>query len=87
MDQRNHQPNEAFYENERHSPNATLSTAIIWIVIAAVISAVLGAVGLAIGFGALDTAGLMDDILSDPEIPPEARIIIEGFLSGGDWLV
>lgn len=77
------QPNEAFYDNERRSPNATLTTAIIWIVIAAVISAILGAIGLFAGFSALQGSGIFDEILSDPEIPPEFRMMAETFLSGG----
>lgn len=77
------QPNEAFYDNERRSPNATLGTAIIWIVIAAVVSALVGALGLAIGLNALSNSGVFEEILSDPGIPDEARLVFEAFLSGG----
>lgn len=77
------QPNEEFYDSERRSPNATLGTAVIWIVIAAVVSGLVGALSLAIGLNALSNAGIFDEILSDPSIPQEARVLLEGFLSGG----
>lgn len=77
------QPNEEFYDNERRSPNATLGTAIIWIIIAAVISALIGAIGLFAGVSALSRTGIFEEILSDPEMPAEARMILETMLSGG----
>ncbi|MEM7124861.1 MAG: Yip1 family protein [Chloroflexota bacterium] len=79
------QPNEEFYDNERKSPNATLGTAIIWIVIAAIISAIVGVIGIFIGFGALSGSGIFDEILSDPEISSEVRVVMEAFLSGGGF--
>lgn len=77
------QPNSEFYDNERRSPNATLGTAVIWVVIAAVASSIIGALGLFAGIGALQSSGIIEEILSDPEIPPEVRMMVEGFLSGG----
>lgn len=72
------QPNEAFYDNERKSPNATLGTAIIWIVIAAIISGLLGGVQALIGMGGMNAAG-MDQMLAD--LPPETRQIFETMFS------
>ncbi len=66
-------PGETVFQEERTKPQATLANAIIWIIIAGVIAAIFGAIGAAIS-GALGTgAGLMQTILSQADLPPEAH--------------
>lgn len=75
------QPNEDFYLAEQQSPHATLQTALIWIVAAAVVSAFLGAIGAFSGINTMP--GFMEEMMSQSEIPPEARAMMESFLTGG----
>lgn len=68
-------PGEAVFEEERQSPNATLSTAIIWIIISAFVSAIFAVVSMAIsfafnvGFNSGDLEALFAEI--DPALASE----------------
>ncbi|MEZ4661636.1 MAG: Yip1 family protein [Caldilineaceae bacterium] len=73
-------PNEEFYESERNKPDATIATAVIWVVIAAVIAAVLGALRAAIGINAM---GGMDQIFAQMDLPPEMAQQMSQMFSGG----
>lgn len=66
-------PGEAVFQEERSKPQATLANAIIWIIVAGVIAAIFAAIGSAIN-GALGTGtGFMQSMLSQMDLPPEAR--------------
>ncbi|MCB0088036.1 MAG: YIP1 family protein [Caldilineaceae bacterium] len=73
-------PNEEFYEAERTKPEATINTAVIWVLIATVIAAVLGALRTIIGINAM---GGMEQLLSQMDMPPEMTQQMTQMLSGG----
>lgn len=68
------QPSEETFEQERQSANATFSTAMIWIAIAAIIAAILGVVNFMLGRGSMNAFLPM---LEQLDLPPETRIIFE----------
>ena len=75
-------PREETFLEARQSPQANLKTAIIWIIVAGIIAAIFGAIGAGInsmlGIGG-DTMG---SILSNIDMPPEARHQLTGVLAG-----
>jgi hypothetical protein len=74
-------PDEATFAQEQQKPNANLTTALIWIVIAGVISAIFGFIGASL---ALSGQGPMfAQILDQMDLPPDARAQMEAMLSGG----
>jgi hypothetical protein len=74
-------PDEATFAQEQSKPNATLGTALIWIVIAAVISAIFGFVGGALIMSS--QAPMFQNMLDQMELPPEAKSQLGAILSGG----
>jgi hypothetical protein len=75
-------PGEEIFEQERQQPHANLTTALIWIVIAAVIMAIFNAIGALIG-GALGMgAGMMESIIDQADLPPEVAAQIAASTAG-----
>ncbi len=64
-------PGEATFEAERHQPQANLTTAMIWIVIAAVVLAIGNAISTLIGSLIGGGASTMQMLLSQADLPPE----------------
>lgn len=73
-------PSEATFEQEKESPNATLSTALIWTVIAAVVAAILGFMQSLLF--ASSAQGLMG-MISQMDLPPESAAMIEQMTASG----
>lgn len=73
-------PNEQFYEVERTKPEANLTTAVIWVVIATVIAAVVGILRAAICINAM---GGMDQLFSQMDLPPEVAQQMSQLFAGG----
>ena len=73
-------PSEATFEREKESPNATLTTALIWTIIAAVVAAILGFVQSLIF--ASSAQGLMG-MISQMDLPPESAAMIDQMMAGG----
>lgn len=73
-------PGEEVFEREQASPNATLSTALIWTILAAVVVAVLGFVQSLLF--ASSAAGMLGTI-SQMDLPPESQAMIEQMMAGG----
>lgn len=71
-------PGEAAFEEERAHPQAKLSTAVIWVVVAAVVSAVFSGIGAAIS-GLIGGASTMGPLLQ--QMPPEVQAELGQFLS------
>ena len=76
-------PGEDAFAEERGTPNATLVTALIWMVIAAVIVAVFGAIGAVIsgfigGGSSLLSSGLLDGADLPPEIVEQLAVMSAG---------
>lgn len=65
---------------ERRSPNATVVTALIWIVISAVVTAIFGFLQVAI-MGA--SMGGLDTMFADAGLPPEVTGQLVGLMGGG----
>jgi hypothetical protein len=74
-------PDEATFEQERHKPNANLTTALIWIVIAAVISTILSFVASRFYFAA--QTSMMMQMFERMDLPPEARDEMAQLFSSG----
>ncbi len=75
------QPNEQTFESEKESPNATLQTALIWIVGAAVVTAILGFLQGLIFRGVATSS--MQQFMDMADLPPETAQMMEMFTSGG----
>jgi len=73
-------PNEGTFEREQESPNATLTTALIWTVIAAVVAAVFGFIQSLIF--ASSAQGIMG-MISQMDLPPESSAMINQMMAGG----
>ena len=73
-------PGEATFEREQESPNATLSTALIWVVLAAVITGVLGFIQ-SLMF-ASSARGMMS-FVEQMNLPPESAAMIRQMMAGG----
>jgi hypothetical protein len=72
-------PGELVFEEERTKPEATLTTALIWIVGAAIVAAVLGLLRGLI----FVNSGFMDQMISQMKLPPEAAQQVNTLLSRG----
>jgi len=73
-------PNEESFEREQESPNATLTTALIWTVIAAVVAAVLGFIqSLLFASSAQGMLGLINQM----DLPPESEAMFRQMMAGG----
>lgn len=66
-------PGEAVFQQERENPQATLTTALIWIVISAVVVAALGFISSFFLLNALGGGGGFDEMLQQADMPPEAQ--------------
>lgn len=80
-------PGEATFEAERHQPQANLTTALIWIVIAAVVLAIGNAIGALIGSligggGASMTRMFLDQANLPPEVVAQLRASAAGGAGG-----
>ncbi len=73
-------PNEGTFEREQESPNATLTTALIWTVIAAAIAAVLAFIQSLIF--ASSAQGMLG-MISQMDLPPESAVMLEQMMAGG----
>ena len=73
-------PGEEVFEREQASPNATLTTALIWTVLAAVVVAVLGFIqSLLFASSAQGMMGMISQI----DLPPENSAMIQKMMSSG----
>lgn len=77
-------PSEQVFEEERQRPQATLTTALIWMAIAAVISGVLALIQGLLFSASLNAAGGMPAMLAQMNVPPEfiEQISTMPFLGG-----
>lgn len=71
------QPGEEVFAQERKGPNATLSTALIWVVISAIVAAIFGVLSTMVGMSAM--SGMLP-MLESLDLPPEQRAMFEMFL-------
>jgi hypothetical protein len=80
-------PNEQTFIDESHKPQAKLSTAIIWVVIAAVIVAVFSIFRVLIQWAIGGGPGIMEQIVLQLDLPPEAAEMMmqqaQGSLASG----
>ncbi len=76
-------PGEATFEVERHSPNAKLSTALIWIVIAAFILAIFSALSVVVSSLLGGGASMMQMIAQQSDLPPEVAAQMAAMAAGG----
>lgn len=74
-------PGEPTFEAERQKPQATLTTALIWMVIAGVVAAILGFIQAAVAAGAAQ--GTIAQLLATADLPPETRVALEQLLNSG----
>ncbi len=74
-------PNEEWYEAEKRSPNASLGTAVIWVVIAAVISGLIGILFLAFGLSAANAVEQIQLALAQADVPPDLEQQIASILA------
>jgi hypothetical protein len=72
-------PGTEVFEQESRSPNATVVTALIWIVISAVVAAILGFIQFSIGLAAADLGAMLGDM----GLPPEVTANLGGLMGGG----
>lgn len=85
-------PGEETFQTERSQPQATLGTAIIWIVIAAVFTGVLGWIQVQMVFGSGNQfMGMIDQMDLPPEVAAQMQEMVEsgmlGMLAGGGGLL
>ena len=74
-------PNEATFAAERQKPTATLTTGLIWMLIAGVVAGVLGFLQSVIMAGAVQ--GAIPQILEQVDLPPEAKAQLLPLLNSG----
>ncbi|MBW7881843.1 MAG: YIP1 family protein [Caldilineaceae bacterium] len=74
-------PNDATFEAERQKPQATLTTALIWMLIAGVVAGVIGFLSSLVFASAM--RGIVPEMLAQSELPPEARAQIQMLLNTG----
>jgi hypothetical protein len=76
------QPGEAVFAQEREKPHATLSTALLWIVVTAVVGSLLSWVRslLFVGLGGM---GMVFQQMQQADMPPEMRDMMQGLLANG----
>ena len=73
-------PGEAAFDEERGRPQATIGTALIWIVIAAVITGILGWLQVQMFFG---SGSQFTRMIEQMNLPPEATAELESMISSG----
>ncbi len=73
-------PGEEIFEQEQNSPRASLSTALIWIVIAAVVTAVLGFMQSLLF---TPSTQQMTGMIEQMNLPTESAALVEQMLAGG----
>ena len=74
-------PNEETFVQEGEKPDANLTTALIWIVIAGIVAAVFGYIGSSL---ALNAQGpMMQQMIDQMDLPPEAKAELGALFSGG----
>lgn len=73
-------PGEEIFEQEQNSPQANITTALIWVVIAAVVTAVLGFVQSLLF---TPSAQQMMDLFDQMDLPPESAAMMEQMFTGG----
>ena len=73
-------PGEAAFAEERSRPQATVGTALIWIVIAAVISGLVGWLQIQMFLGA---SGGIAGLIEQMDLPPEVSAEMDAMLSSG----
>jgi hypothetical protein len=71
-------PGEATFEEELRKPNATLGTALIWIIIAAVVTAIFSAIGALISGFFSGAPAMMETLMGQSDVPPEVAAQIAG---------
>ena len=74
-------PNEATFEAERQKPSATLTTALIWMLIAGVIVGVLGFIQSLMMAGSIQ--GAIPQVLAQLDLPPETEAQLTPLLNSG----
>ena len=74
-------PNEATFAAERQKPTATLTTALIWMLIAGVVAGVLGLLQSMMMAGAVQ--GALPQMLDQANLPPEAKAQLLPLLNSG----
>lgn len=74
-------PNETTFAAERQKPTATLTTALIWMLIAGVVAGVLGFIQSMMMAGAVQ--GAIPQLLEQADLPPEARAQLLPLLNSG----
>lgn len=74
-------PGEPVFEQERAKPDATLTTAVIWMVIAALVGAVLAALRFAVFRSQLAAMGGFDALFKQANLPPELQAQISGVMN------
>lgn len=74
-------PEEATFEEERIKPNATLGTALIYVVIAAVVTAILSFVGSSLMMPS--QMGMVRQMLDQADLPPELKSQLGEWLAAG----
>ena len=74
-------PGEPTFEAERQKPQATLTTALIWMLIAGVVAAILGFIQAAVAAGAAQ--GAIGQLIATADLPPETRATMEQLLNSG----
>lgn len=74
-------PNDETFVQEAEKPDANLTTALIWIVIAGVVTAILSFIAGSLAMGA--QGPLFQQIIDQMDLPPEASAQMNAMLSGG----
>jgi hypothetical protein len=74
-------PGEATFADERLKPQATLTTALIWMVIAGAVTAVLGLLQTMVTAGAVQSS--LAQALAQADLPPDTRAQLQAFLNSG----
>jgi hypothetical protein len=74
-------PGEPTFEAERLKPQATLTTALIWMLIAGAVAAVLGLIQSALAAGTVQTT--VTQLLAQADLPLETRAQLEQILNSG----
>ena len=74
-------PNDEWYEVEKRSPNASLGTALIWVIIAAVISGLIGLLFLTLGSGTADALDQLQSTFEQFGAPPELQQQLDSILA------
>jgi hypothetical protein len=77
------QPSEETFAQEAQGPNATLTTALIWMVIAGVIAGILGGLRAVVFAGA---AGGLGDALRGMNLPPQVANQFGMLMGGGGFM-